>query len=363
MNPERLLENNALPFAAATLIDDHLGHECALVIAKLAWRVTADGQAHIAEPQREIRFSPEYFRGAGSSLKYPHERYTEKPGTELLLIGDAWPSPGKKVSQMDVSVRLESGERTLKKSVRLFGPRVFVENVLSITPGSAAEITGPVPLVYELAAGGTDPERPYDDGGCDPVNPVGTCFRRDKKKLVGERAHQLEPIEGSAPAGFGPIARHWSPRAALFGTLDDAHFRRRHPVPPRDFDLRYNVDAHPDLFSATPLQGDEPIEVVGATPEGAWRFRLPLYQPRFHVLQDNAWTERPTKLDTIFVDLSNVRRRIVELTWRCAVRLPKRTERLQKIRVTNAIDVPRKYYDELFDAEPHRHDDAAERLH
>lgn len=353
MNPERLLENNALPFAAATLVDDHEGFECALVIAKLAWRVTADGQAHIAEPQREIRYSPEYLRGAASSLKYPSDRYAEKPGTEVMMIGAAWPPAGEEASQIDVTLRVESGISTIKKTVRVFGTRVFAKKLVSVVPGAAAPIREPIPLVYELAEGGRDPSRPNQEGSHDRVNPVGIGHHQDKSQLIGERAYQLEPVQGRKPAGFGPIARHWSPRAELYGTMDDNYHRRRYPVPPTDFDLRYNCAGHPDLWSAAPLQGDEPIEVLGATPEGAWRFRLPLYKPRFDVLMDGEWQERDTKLDTIFIDLSDVRERILELTWRCAVRLPRKSERVEKIRVTNATDVPRKYYDELFERHAH----------
>jgi hypothetical protein len=354
MNPERLLENNALPFAGVTLADDHRGFECALAIAKLAWRVTKEGTAHIAEPQREIRLSPTLYGGAGTSVKYPSDRFTEKPGTEVILVGRAFPPRGDKVvSHLDVSVRVESGTQTVKKAVRVFGKRVWTKKMMSVAPGPPAPIQEPIPLEYELAKGGVDPRHDTDEKGRDPVNPVGVGHRVDPNTLIGEPAHQLEPIEGAAPAGFGAIHRHWSPRKELYGTIDDTYYRRRHPIPPKDFDVRYNCDGHPDLWCATPLQGDEPIEIVNATPEGAWRFRLPLYKPRFDVLFDGEWSERETKLDSILIDLLDVEERILELTWRCCVRLPKKSERLETIRITNAIDVARSYYDELFRPAPH----------
>ncbi len=352
MNPERLLENNALPFAAATLVDDHRGFECALVVSKLAWQVSADGTAQIAETQRPIRLGPTYLRGGGSSLKFASDRYAEKPGTEVLMVGNAWPPADKKVPHVDVSVRVESGKNTLTKTVRAFGPRVFTKNLVSVVPGPSAALEGPLPLIYELAEGGMQPSLPNQPEAFDPVNPVGMGFRTNRDDLLGENAYQLEPVDGTAPAGFGPIARHWSGRTERFGTLDEAYYRRRHPVPPRDFDLRYNCVGHPDLWSASPLAGDEPIEIVNATPEGVWRFRLPLYAPRFDVLMDGKWTEKPTKLDTILLDVSDSRDRVVELSWRCSVRLPTRSERVEKIRVTNAIDVPRRFYDQLLGRAP-----------
>jgi hypothetical protein len=356
MNPDRLLENNAIAFAAVFPLEDHRGFECAVALAKLALAVAADGSSRIAVPQREIRLGPSYRAGAGSSLRYPTDAYPEKPGTEVIMLGRAWPPAGSQATTLDVSVRVETGARTLHKAVRVFGPRVFTQKLLAVAPGPAGVLSEPVAIEYELAEGGTDRDRPHHNRGRDETNPVGIGHALDPVTLLGREAYRIEPLGGSRPAGFGPVSRDWSPRRQLFGTIDEAYQRRRYPVPPVDFDLKYNVDGHPDLWSPEPLVGDEPIEILGATPEAAWRFRLPRYRPRFDVLLDGRWQARETKLDTILIDIDDPADRIVELSWRCAVRLPRKSERLEKIRITNAVDLPRDYYDELHGQRPRAHD-------
>jgi hypothetical protein len=153
-------------------------------------------------------------------------------------------------------------------------------------------------------------------------------------------------VGGSEPAGFGPIARQWEPRRSLYGTRDASWQRSRQPVPPKDFDPRYNCAGHPDLWSETPLRGDEPIEILGATPEGAWRFRLPYYAPAFHVTIDGEEETYDTHLDTILIDIEDTDERIVELSWRCCVRLPHKSERLEKIIITNAVKLGDEHYEE-----------------
>ena len=116
-------------------------------------------------------------------------------------------------------------------------------------------------------------------------NPVGTGLAADPARLVGQRAPVIEDplaaIPWRTPTGFGPIPASWSPRAEWMGTHDEAWRRERAPVRPIDFNPRASCAAPPDLWSEVPLTGDEPVEIVGATPEGVWRFQLPRYTPRF----------------------------------------------------------------------------------
>ena len=347
MNPERLLENNGLPFAATLLVDDHRGFEQAVVVARLAWQLDPSGAARIASPQRPIRVVPQYRDGPNSSLRFASDAVCDKPGTEIIMLAKAWPRPDKRSDHVDVSLQVETGHQSLRKVVRAYGARRFEKKVRGVAVGPAAPLLEPAAIVYEQAAGGCYAAPGGQPPQCDEVNPVGIGFVMDQRTLVGQDAFTIESLVGRAPAGFGPIARHWSPRRQLYGNTDDKYMRSRHPVPPEDFDVRYNIDAHPDLWSETPMRGDEPFEIIGATPEGAWRFRLPYYEPRFDVTLDGEEKRCASKLDTILIDIETPRERIVELTWRAAVRLPKRSERLAKIRLTNAVDLPRRYYDIL----------------
>ena len=102
-----------------------------------------------------------------------------------------------------------------------------------------------VPVKWELAYGGadyTDPKSPLEEHR----NPVGTGLVRDASELLHRPAPQIEDPRDlitsahsrPAPAGLGPIARHWAPRRAYAGTYDEAWKRERMPLAPLDLDGR-----------------------------------------------------------------------------------------------------------------------------
>lgn len=346
MDLKRILENHALAFAAPLRFDDDRGFDNLTVVARLTWQIDADGKPRLAPKQRPIRITDK--RHGRGSLRFVSDECAEKPGTDVMMLAQAHPPDGTEVRDMDVGLRVETGERTIQKMVRVYGPRVFMKKLARVAPGPAQPLVGPLPLVYEYARGGREVTAGAEDL-VDPINPVGLGMAKDPSRLVGTEAYRIEPVGGSEPAGFAPIAKPWRPRLDRYGTVDDAYWRRRHPVPPKDFDPRFNCASHPDLYSETPLRGDEPIEVVGATPEGVWRFQLPYYEPHFEVRMDGESERYPTHLDTLMIDLEHPDERIVELTWRISVRLPRKPERLEKIVMTNAQDVPREYYEPIWE--------------
>ena len=64
--------------------------------------------------------------------------------------------------------------------------------------------------------------------------------------------------------------------------------------------------------------------------------------------------ERPAAM---IIDLTDTERRTVELSWRIAVPLPKKTERLGTIRVTNGTELPAGFYPGLRGRiDQHRHE-------
>jgi hypothetical protein len=198
-----------------------------------------------------------------------------------------------------------------------------------------------VPILYELAWGGldlSDPERPFGE----PRNTVGRGVVRDRKRLIGQPAAQIEdpanPLGGraNAPAGLGAIHRHWQPRAAHAGTYDEAWMANRMPLPPDDLDPRFNVTVPHDQWSPAPLRSDVPVEVKGATPEHLWRFQLPRVQPGFSSFALGERREHRTHLDTILIDADT---RTVELTWRAIVPLPRKYEMLESVRIVEKVVV------------------------
>lgn len=337
LNVDSLLTNNTPLEARAFHQTDHLGFDTITVVAKLAWRVSPQGEASIAVPGRAIRPEPEHHDPADhrSSPRYPEDRAPEKPGTDVIMLASATPPPGAQVQSVDVSLRVETGKQSLEKAVRVFGARVFMKSAAGVKPGPGQPVVT-TPIVYELAEGGQDPEHP---DVVDFQNPIGIGKRKHPESLVGQPAYRIEPLGGTRPAGFGAMEANWEARRRHQGTRDAAYQRERYPIKPKDFDPRFYACAHPDLHSDEPLLGDEPVEIIGATPEPAFRFRLPRYRPRFEVTLFGETAELPTHLDTVLIDLHDPKHRIVEQCWRARVRLPKRSEYLSRITITNAIAI------------------------
>jgi hypothetical protein len=261
---------------------------------------------------------------ATSSVRRPSDVFVEKPGTDVILLGHAHAPRGAR--SVDVALRVGP----IDKAVRVHGPRVFVEATGgAVEPGPARAIEAPVPLVWERAWGGldrSDPARPVGD----PRNTLGRGVARDRRALVGTPAPDIEAVAGprAAPVGFAPLCRHWQPRLGFAGTYDADWQATRMPVAPVDYDPRFEVTVPRDQWSPTPLRGDEPVEVLGATGAGAWRFALPRLAPGFASFVDGRRSDHPTHLDTWIIDADEGR---VELGFRAAIPLPVKYERLERV--------------------------------
>lgn len=347
MDLSRICETRAPMDVRCRPMTDAEGRDVLLVVAKMTWAVSPRGQAQLAFPIAPVQFFDRW--RTETSRDAPGRRFESlvrasdaveiKPGTEVILVGTAYPSHPEATEQ-EVSLRIETGRSSLQKSLTVTGPRVWVPTLRGMAPGPAGRME-PTPIVYELAYGG------YDDSAdpmvMEPRNPAGTGFLERRKGLYGKPAPVIEdkraPLSSSspAPAGFGPIPTHWSPRREMGGTHDDAWRRERAPLRPLDFDPRHHLCAPPDQWLQTPLLGDEAVEVLGATREGAWRFRLPRFAPEFNVTVRGETAVIDTHLDTFLIDADAGR---VELSWRIAVPFPRKAEMLEKVLVYGVPPLP-----------------------
>lgn len=310
---------------------DKDGREHLVCIAKYTFRVDASGVVEIDDLDGAHPYLADVCNGedpATSSIRKPSDVFEFKPGTDVLLVGHAHPRRAGD-THVDVSLRVGS----LNKVVRATGLRVWESAAFGAVPGPARPMREPVPLIYELAWGGfdaSDPEKPVGE----PRNYVGRGVTRSTKSLIGQPAAQLEdpanPIGGrkNVPWCFGAVHRHWKPRIDYAGTYDAAWAETKMPLLPDDFDPRHNVCVPHDQWSQMPLRGDEPIEVIGATPEGVWRFSLPRVALGFSSYVLSERSEHRTHLDTILIDADS---RSVELTWRAAIPIPRKYEMLDRI--------------------------------
>lgn len=268
---------------------------------------------------------------ATASIRRPSQLFEYKPGTEVILLGHAFPRRGGATS---ADVALSVGP--IQKTLRAYGLRVWQRGVFGgVSPGPARPITEPVPLIYELAWGGSDtsdPARPK----VDPRNPVGRGVGRDPRDLVDRPAAVLEdlghPLDGPKPkpVSFGALHRHWQPRASFVGTYDEDWLNTRMPLLPFDFDPRFHVSAPPDQWSETPLRSDTRIEVLGATDAGHWSFQLPRLSPGFSSYVRGVRSDHHTHLDTILLDADLQQ---VELTFRAAIPIPPKLEMFDAIQI------------------------------
>jgi len=180
LRPERILENNALAHAECFTLDAP-PRRMAVVVARLTWSITPDGVASVALEPRPVRIPTSWNGHSNASMRFASDLATDKPGTDVVLLGHAHPPvrrPGASLpTAIDVSFRLEAGHRTLAKAVRVFGRRVFMRTLRGVEPGPAAPLLEPVPLVYELAEGGVDPDADPSKRK-HPDNPAGSGYGR-----------------------------------------------------------------------------------------------------------------------------------------------------------------------------------------
>jgi len=268
-----------------------------------------------------------------SSIKSPSDVSLMKPGTDVLLIGQAYAPGGRPTTWMDVAVAVGPVNRT----VRVFGNRQWRTVTREVTySASQPQPFEVMPLVWERAFGGSDRTvKPM----CEEVrNPVGTGYRASdvQASIVGVRLPNLEdpgsPItawnQTPQPVCFAPISPHWEPRRSYAGTYDDEWQKHRAPYLPKDFDSRFLQLAPPGLIAPGYLKGGEPVELRGVTPSGLVRFRLPSVMLRVTYRLDGSPLERPAHLDTMVMEPDEAR---LTLTWRAVLPCDKRALRVSEV--------------------------------
>jgi hypothetical protein len=292
----------------------------------------------VADEQVPIVAADEHYGDpAASSIKAPSDICLMKPGTDVLLIGQAHAHRGQPAAHVDV--HLEVGP--VHKIVRVFGERYWQANATGVSITSPEPFTA-MPLVWERAFGGTEATEQGPDA--EPRNPVGRGFRsaHSERPLDGLPLPNLEdpfsPIESwkqrPAPVCFAPIAAHWQPRASWAGTYDERWQQDRAPYLPRDFDPRFFQVAPPGLV-APPLRGGERVEVLGAHPWGRLSFALPTVQVGVTYQVNGSSQPRPARLDTVIIEPEAAR---VVLVWRSVLACDKQLLRVREVRADLAAN-------------------------
>ncbi|AGC43127.1 hypothetical protein MYSTI_01795 [Myxococcus stipitatus DSM 14675] len=268
--------DNQTPFAVErTWVRDKSGRHHWVVAVKGTFVIGVNGQLSIAEEQYAPLHVPEY-RGVpgSSSLRYEADLIPSKPTTDILINAHAHAPEGRPAPQVVVSLRVG----TLRKTLVVYGERVYVDGVLGSTRSSPAPFLSK-PVIYENAFGGTDTsERDFRKHRVDARNPIG-------RGLIGRVAPFVEYPDGDEskpwPTGFGAIASHWSPRLKFAGTYDEHWEKNRRPLLPEDYDERFLLCSPADQRPSVPMTGGERIELTNLSPERLLRFELPRVTLRF----------------------------------------------------------------------------------
>ncbi len=344
MNLERVLQNRTPMVVTCSVLDDRHGREQVVLVAKLTWCVSATGEVSIAADQAPMRPLGAFHAEPATSPRYAADLRDEVPGTDVLLVGTAYPHAPRATSTDVVLEVADSEARRLMKTVRVYGPRVWQKSLMGVSVSPPAELT-PTPLRYENTWGGydaTDPDNPQ----LEVRNPVGSGIACARPSLIGTTAPALEHPDhplGSrhpAPAAFAPIGTAWEPCASRMGSHDEAWRRERAPLKPLDFNPRANNAAPDDQHCDPPLRGDEMFGVTGVLPAGKrWQFRLPLYRPVFfaQLRHDEHKRQLETHLDTVSIDADEGR---VELVWRACTPLPRVPQMLKLLQVASFDPLP-----------------------
>jgi hypothetical protein len=280
--------DNRTPFAAdRTWVRDRNGAEIWLVAVKCTFDVLPDGQTRVAAEQPPVlRCAVHRGEPGKSSILYESDLMATKATTDVVVVGHAWAPEGREVTELDCGFRVGP----VRKLLRVFGDRRWG----ATGPGRPQRFTQ-MPLVYERAFGGRCPASAHPERDWDWRNPVGTGFATQRSALNGTLLPNIEyphdPLtrwDGRpAPAGFGPVASHWQPRAAYGGTYDARWAKTRKPLLPDDFDERHHQYAPADQQAPEMLRGGEPVALHHLTPGGDLRFAL----PRLHLGFETFFTD------------------------------------------------------------------------
>lgn len=267
-----------------------------------------------------------------SSLTEVSEFHLGKPGTDVLLTGHAVAPQGRPAPQS--AVRLVVANR--QKTAAIFGKRVWRRGG-TLSPPEPFE---KVPLVWEHAYGGCHEVTP---GGAllgEDANPLGVGFvgRRAAESFIGTQAPQIEdPValmqalgDRPPPVGFGPMPAAWAARRRFAGTYDAAWQRTRAPYLPADFDPRFFHVAPAPFAFAHPLQGGEPVSVIGVSYDGPYAFAVPRLVVGVNVMLGRRQQSVKAVLETLWIHADTAR---VSLSYRAALACDKEVLAVKQVRI------------------------------
>ncbi|MGD2151792.1 MAG: DUF2169 domain-containing protein [Gemmatimonadales bacterium] len=325
---------NETAFAAErSFVRDREGAEVWIVAVKATFTVGPDGTTELAKDQERVLQTPRYLGEPGrSSLLYESDMVYTKVATDVILHGRAYARGGRPAVAVEVALRVGK----LSKALRVLGDRRWEAGPVGLRIGEPEPFQR-MPIVYERAFGGSDDVS--EQNGFEPRNPIGTGFATAPEHLIGRPLPNVEEPgelitswkQRPRPAGFGPIAPHWSPRRELAGTYDERWERERLPLMPVDFDDRFYCCAPEDQQVPGFLRGGEPVELHNLTAGGLLRFPLPRVYLAFATRFGRQVVGHSAALHTVIVEPDHPR---VIMVWHTSLPCHNRDQELEMTRIT-----------------------------
>jgi hypothetical protein len=314
---------NATRMAAEyTVALDVSGRELLVVVIKGTFQIPDKPGVplRLSDEQLPLTMSDEFFGEPGlSAPKYEVDFAARKHHCDVLLNASAYAPGGRPSTRVNVSAQIGSWS----KSFDVVGDRTWESGVTGIGRTPAVPFTV-MPITYDRAFGGTDNKHP------DPsrhsafmANPVGRGFHKQtaREYIDGaplpnteESDNPVTWLEGNYhPMSFGPIGRHWDPRAGYAGTYDQQWLDEVFPFLPVDFDERY-FQAAPENQQLPKGIGDQRMTLINLTPHGRCDFVLPHFDAPVHIFPRRGKREDfMAELDTILLEPDTG---TAALTWR-----------------------------------------------
>ena len=233
-----------------------------------------------------------------------------KQGGEIYLYGTAIPERDNLIA-MEVGMSLLLGDgREWKKILRVFGRRKWQKtkvNYILAEPGYVAS----VPLQYEHAFGGANPDNEDDVYA---ANPIGMGYNSDSRKLLSDELPRIEvgpsfmtsPMQKPVPAGFGPLPVFWEPRRSEIGEPVADPFSQGGCPYDRDAQKSMHNVAPRDQRFTKPFNGGEVLHlralVPGVSHQSSVEITLPNLQPQLYTIINNKAELLTPLCDTVVVN-------------------------------------------------------------
>jgi hypothetical protein len=330
-----------------------------VVIVKASFDLK-DGVAQLSDDQAGPCLVDEFWNESDpeySSLKAASDTVLHKPFSDVYVTGTVRSFQNKPQTSWHGLLRVRRGKELLiNKTLRFTGPRRWEHKSKDEWRLTKPTPTTQVQLQYELAYGGhyldlkalqkqkgTEQDKDLslatetfalNPAGSGLFGPTDGLFSKGSPTHLADQSYPGPQIEWEAdristsadidfktyqPAGWGPIARWWSPRVERQGTYNDAWMKdfrsNKYADFPKDFNNSYFNSAPVDQMIKGALQGDERVELAGVFEDKqtvsvqlpGWKLNVDSFDRDYKKMQGQM------RLDTLHVDLEA---RQLHTTWR-----------------------------------------------